>query len=384
MKNSNNQNEKRDSKESTEASEIAKFYGFKPVEAPHLTKTDFDLTKNFDESHFPAEKAALLRSYFDEKMIAMPQPVMFYCERPFPGSKSRMKPGRLECTLASLGSSKSVCECLSIQAAVEILNKVGFKNLEIQVNSIGDKESNSEFQRKLNLFIKKNYNSLPASMRQLIKKDPIAILKDKKEECKNLQAECPKPLDFLSEPSRLHFKEVLEFLEIMEIPYSINQTLLGDPSLGSETVFSIFDTENGEELASGFRFNKMAKKIGMKKDLPSVLLNISVKLKKKLKKTRAKNISPKFYLIQFGPEAKLKSFLVLRELYRAGVRVNHLVAKDKLISQMGMAENSGVPYIILIGQKEALENSVVIRNNANRAQDLVLISELASKIKELD
>jgi len=370
----------RDPKEITEAGRIAKFFGFQPINPPAVEKTDLDNVKHFDQTSFPAEKAALLRMYFEDKMMSLPQPNMFYCERPFHGTNERKKPNRLECSLISLGSFKSVCECLSIQTGFAILNALGYKNLELEINSIGDKESMNEFQKKLSLFVKKNIGSFSADLRQEVKKDLFAIFKTNKEEWTKIQAECPKPIDFLSEPSRLYFKEMLEFLEIMDIPYQINHRLISDIDIGSEIVFDIKCDE--EELAHGFRYNRLAKKIGYKKDLPCVTLNISVKLKKNLKKIKNKPAKPNFYLVQFGPEAKLKSFLILQELYKANIEVIHSIAKDKLGSQIGIAENSTAPYILLIGQKEALENSVVVRNTANRAQHIVSISEFSTKIKD--
>ena len=354
----------RNIREINEAGKIANFFGFKPINPPRLEKQDFECVKGFDQSSHPAEKAALLRIYFEEKMMALPQPNMFYCERPFLGSRERKKTGRLESSLISLGSSKSVCECLAIQTGVAILNAIGYKNFEVQINSIGDKDSGNEFQKKLNGFMRKKG-------------------------CDNSQTECTRPIDFLSETSRLHFKEVLEFLEIINIPYQINHNLIGDLDIGSETIFSVINTDTnlpaqaGEEMAFGFRFNRLAKKIGCKKDLPCVVLNISAKPKKRLKKVKAKISKPSFYLVQFGPEAKLKSFIILNELHKAGVNVIHAIAKDKLGGQIGVAETSEVPYIILIGQKEALENSVIIRNNATRSQEIVLISDLAERVKKL-
>lgn len=380
--------------EINEIGKIARFYGFQPIISPTVEKQDFESTKNFDESEHPAEKAALLRMYFEERLMSLPQPNMFYCERPFrrgkglpAGKQEKKRPLHLDSSLISLGSSKSVCECLSIQTGISILNSVGYKNLIVEINSIGDKDSMSEFQRKLTYFVKKNYNAFSSDLKQTSKKDLFAIFKGDKKEWESFQTECPKSIDFLSESSRLHFKEVIEFLEIMEIPYQINHHLIGDLDIGSETIFSIKTEaeENGkqEELAYGFRFNRMAKKIGLKKDVPATILNISAKLKKNLKKVKAKSLKPQFYLVQFGPEAKLKSFLILQELYKAGAGVIHSIAKDKLGSQMGIAETSEAPYIILIGQKEALENSAVIRNTQTRAQEIVPISEFALKVKEL-
>lgn len=381
----------RNAKETTGAGKIAKFYGFQPIIPPNLEKQDIEYTKNFDQSSHPIEKAALLRMYFEEKMMSLTQPNMFYCDRPFHGLKGpgieRKKPSQLDCSLISLGSTKSVCECLSIKTGITILNSMGYKDLEVEINSIGDKDSMNEFQKKLTIFVRKNFNSFPTELRQAIKKDIFAIFKEKKGESESFQNECPKSIDFLSESSRLHFKEVIEFLEIMNIPYQINNCLMGDLDIGSETIFSIknndLSAQEGEELASGFRFNRLAKKIGCKKDVPATILNISAKLKKDSKKVKIKVTKPQFYLVQFGPEAKLKSFLVLDELYKVGANVLHSISKDKLSGQMSVAEISEAPYMLLIGQKEALENSVVIRNTATRAQEIVPIPELAAKIKDL-
>ena len=156
----------------------------------------------------------------------------------------------------------------------------------------------------------------------------------------------------------------------------------GSTAVKSKEVAELEESKQNE-LAFGFRFNKLAKKIGYKKDLPGSVLNISARLKKNLRKLKPKKAKHQFYLIQFGLEAKLKSFLILRELYKAGAGVLHTIAKDKLSSQINIAENSGAKYIILVGQKEALENSVVIRNSATRAQEIVPIPELAKRAKEL-
>lgn len=372
----------RTKEETTEAAEIARFYGFKGTLCPEISKQDIDSVKNFNEAYFPEEKAALLRKYFDDKKVVPYQTMSFYCERPFPGtSVHKKKAGKIEGALVYIGSNKSMAECLIIETAFSILNAAGYKNLEVRLNSIGDKDSINAFQKNLSAFIRKNINSFPSDLRQEIKRDQIAALKCK-EEWKTFEKECPKTMDFLSEQSRLHFKEILEFMEVMDIPYSIDHSLVGDLEMGSETVFSIRSDE--EELAYGFRFNRLAKKIGYKKDVPCVILNIGAKSKKEIKKIKHKRQKPKFYLVQFGAEARLQSFLILRELYRAKVSVLHSIDKDRLGDQMAIAERSGASYVLLVGQKEALDGSVVIRNVATRSQESVPVSSLSGRAKELD
>ena len=369
--------------EYNEIGKIAKFYGFQPVSTPTITKEDYEGLKQFSITPTLLEKTALVRTYFEEKSAYLPQPIMLWCERPLPGTREKRKAGKRESILASLGSSKSVCECLGIQTAMAIISACGYKNLEVRVNSIGDKDSTADFERKLNVHIKKNFNSFPADLRQALKKDVFAIFGGDDSAWEPFRKDCPKSLDFLGEVSRVHFKEVLEFLEIMTIPYTIDGNLVGDPDVDTETIFTINAENEKEPLAYGSRFNKLAKKIGQKRDLPAVYINLSFRTKKVLKKVKPKKYLPQFYLIQFGPEAKLKSFLIMHELHKAGVRVSHSIAKDKLAGQMSVAENSNIPYILLLGQKEALENSVVVRNTITRAQETIPIINLAGYIKKL-
>ena len=126
--------EDRNVKEVTEVDKIARFYGFLPIDPLDVEKQDVECTKKFDQSSHPIEKAALLRMYFEDRMMSLPQPNMFYCERPFHGSKEftgeSKKPSRLEGSLISLGSSKNICECLSIQTAVYIRTKTLLTGLE--------------------------------------------------------------------------------------------------------------------------------------------------------------------------------------------------------------------------------------------------------------
>lgn len=377
MKNANN---KKESPETRLMNNIARFYGFRPITSPTLIKSDFDLVKKFQPTSNPEEKAALLRIYFEEKKVNSYQLANIFCDRPFPGSKEARQRNKIEKLIVSLGSSKYVSECLSIQLALSILEEFGYKNIEVRINSIGDKDSINSFQKNLTSFIKKNIASFPSDLRQAIKKDNLILLKENREEWKNFQKLCPKTIDFLSESSRLHLKQVLEFLEIIEIPYNFDHSLLGDFDFGSETVFAIRDED--DEIASGFRFNRLGKKLGYKKELACSFLKISAKIKKTPKKTKLFSEPPKFYLVQFGTEARLKSFAILKDLYKAQINVFHLLDKDRLDDQINIAEKSGTPYIILIGQKEALDGVVILRNVATRSQHIIPIGSLGNEIKK--
>ena len=59
------------------------------------------------------------------------------------------------------------------------------------------------------------------------------------------------------------------------------------------------------------------------------------------------------------------------------------ISKDSLATQLAIAERLKVPYTIILGQREALENTVIVRNMNNRSQEVMPIKELGEYLKNL-
>ena len=100
------------------------------------------------------------------------------------------------------------------------------------------------------------------------------------------------------------------------------------------------------------------------------------------KKTEDKEKHNLFF-IQLGFEAKLKSLHVLEMLRKAKLNTYQSLSKDKMAAQIAMAEKMNIPYVIIMGKKEAMENSVVVRNTNTRCQDTVALEDLVAYIKKL-
>ena len=92
---------------------------------------------------------------------------------------------------------------------------------------------------------------------------------------------------------------------------------------------------------------------------------------------------PKIYFIQLGAEAKLKSLNIIEILRKAHVPINQSLSKDSLSSQLAIAEKLAIPYALIFGVKEALENSVIVRDMSNRSQETVKLTKLLEYLKEL-
>lgn len=348
-----------------ENAKIARFYGFLPIETVKSAKNQKEL------------REILIKEISEQKNGQNRENLLFWTKNP----DTKFSVNRIDCTLSVFGSNKSVSEMLLLQAGKAILENAGWKNISVKINSVGNKESVADFERRTSAFLRKHFNEFPAELRQLVKKDPFSLIRTKEDKYKEWREASPQSIDSLSEESRAHFKEILEFLETLEIPYEIDCGILGDFSMATDTVFEII-SENGEVLAEGMRYNRLSKKMQLKRELPAVELVIKAKALKPQTLGPIKEAKPKFYLIQFGPEAKQKSFAVLEKLQKSNLLAIHSLLRDKLTGQMQSAEEKGVPYILLLGQKEALENSVVVRNTVNRSQSTVLISELMPFLKK--
>jgi histidyl-tRNA synthetase len=89
------------------------------------------------------------------------------------------------------------------------------------------------------------------------------------------------------------------------------------------------------------------------------------------------------FFIQLGDEAKHKSLKVIDILREENIYINHSLGRDKMGGQMATAERLKVPYILIMGKKEAMDNTIMIRDVSTRAQETIQISELASHLKKL-
>jgi len=396
------------------AQEVAVYYGFKPIDTPILEheriftsgigegtdiidKEMYTLkTKGGDHLALrPEHTASLMRAYIEHGMQTIPQPVMFYQYGPTFRHDNPQR-GRyrqfFQFDLDSLGSDKSIMDALVIKAGMSILEEAGAQNLSISINSIGDKECRGAYLRELTGYYKKHLGSLPSTDRERLKTNPLRILDSKDPKTKEINEGAPDSVSFLCPSCKKHFKEVLEYLEEMDIPYNINKNLVRGLSYYTRTVFEIVEDTLGEDgtplaLAGGGRYDYLAKQLGSKKDVPAVGFSIGVDRivaspwYKKLSPRIIKK--PKIYFIQLGAEAKLKSLAIIEILRKAHIPLAQSLSKDSLGSQLAIAEKLAIPYVLIFGLKEALSDSVIVRNMSNRSQETVKLSELLEYLKEV-
>ena len=366
----------------------ATYFGFTPITAPKITEVDIEASSHCAENpHYDAaEKAALIRTYIDQNFADLPHPLALAYRRP---ARKLRTPGY---SLHYIGAPSGIAEAALIRTALSILSEEGYKNLRVDLNCVGDKESLGTYERELTNFVKKCGSNLSAPLKESLKENVFNLFKHEEEEMIQIRSTAPSALSFLSAASRLHFKEVLEFVEALGVEFTLAPELVGEKNHSSHTVFGIravgldreLSLETPDLLAVGYRYSRLGKRLGLRKEVPMAAVSIFCSDKPAEERKIYKELPrPKFYLVQLGREAKIKTLSLIELLRENRIPVHHFLGKDKLTAQLTSAEQLRVSYLIIIGQKEALENTATIRNISTRAQDTIPMSMLPQYLKHI-
>jgi histidyl-tRNA synthetase len=278
----------------------------------------------------------------------------------------------------------SIAEALAIKTTEAILHENGYKNVCFKINDLGGKTAQNKFSKEGIAYFRKYIVNLTPDDRQLFKESLHQLITKTKNIEDELFQNAPKPMDFLGDDTRKNLSELLEFLEALETPHEINGFLLGEPNYSSDTVFEVSDEATGKILGYGTRYDLLARKIGIRKDIPALSVLIRVKKKKTASAKSVKKVKePVLFLIQVGYTAKIKALRIIDDLRKAGIAVKHAIYRDKLSSQIIYSKKYPHDYDLIIGHKESIENSVIVRDSQGRAQKTVKISELVDHLKGL-
>lgn len=361
---------------------IATYFGFLPITAPKITRQDIELTRSCgDHPHYDAvEKASVIRTYLEEDFASLPHPLALVYEKP----ASRKKFGSY--ALHFIGSPSGIAEATLIRTTLSILSEEGYKNLRLDINCIGDRESIHTYERELVNYVHKFGMNSSDEWKRSMKEDIFNLFRLEAPEALHLRELAPSSINFLSLQSRIYFKEVLEYIEAMGIEFRLAPELVGERHHSSHTIFAVRNIENKDTntLAIGYRYSRLARFFGLRKEIPMAGVSIFSTSPRDAERRVYKALpKPKFYLVQLGKDAKIKTLSLIELLRSHRIPLHHFLGKDKITTQLLTAENLRVPYLIIIGQKEVLDDTATIRNVATRAQDTVSIVDLPRYLKNI-
>lgn len=400
------------------AAEVALYYGFTPIETPTVESedvytsglgTDTDVVnkemytvRSKGRKAYalrPEGTAGVVRAYIENGWQSLPQPVKTYYfgsffrhDRPQRGRFREFKQFGLEI----LGSEKSISDAMIIMITTKILQEADCHELSLHINSLGDKDSRESYKKALTNYYKKHLAKLPDDAKETLKNNPLRLLDSKDPKLIELNQEAPETIGSLTAPAKKHFKEVLEYLETLGIEYTVNTRLVRGLDYYSHTVFEIFEKQNEVEegqtpelplaIASGGRYDGLATQLGSKRPIPGVGVGIGVD--RVLMSCEGTHLIPRIlkkpnvFFIHLGFEAKLHSLKITEILRKAGIPIQHSLSKDSLGAQLGAAEKTNIPYAIILGQKEVMDGTVIVRDMQKHSQEVVHLDDLLSYAKK--
>ena len=396
---------------------IADFYGFQRIETPILEETGlFEKSTGFTSDIVqkqmfsfrargggyltlrPEGTPGVVRSYIQQGMQNLPKPVKLWYFGPF-FRYERPQSDRFrqfyQFGFESLGVEKPVADAQIIQIFYNILKELGFKDLRVEVNSIGDSECRPNYQRVLVRYLKSHHSALCPDCRRRLRENPLRILDCKEEKCQLIVGGAPQMIDYLCKGCHNHFKSVLEFLEELELPYQLNPYLVRGLDYYTRTVFEIFpgSLEDNKELfektgkialVGGGRYDDLVKLLGGK-ETPACGAAAGVERIVRLMKLEGRKIPgskpPEIFLAQVGELPKRKALKIFEEFRKKKIKVAEAFPKDSLTYQLKTADRLGVKLVLILGQEEVLKDKIIIREMKTGRQKIVPIKKLIKEIK---
>jgi histidyl-tRNA synthetase len=340
----------------------------------------------------PEGTASVVRAFVQHGMLNLPQPVrlwyagpMFRYERPQAGRFRQHFQGGFEC----LGEADAVVDAQLIVISHAILKELGLEPV-VKINSLGSPESRANYKNALVAFFRSKRNVLTEEDKKRLLKNPLRLLDSKEEHMKELKLEAPQIVDWLDEESKAHFMRVLEYLDEVGVPYELDPYLVRGLDYYTKTVFEWYASSHDTELAQsalggGGRYDDLVEQLGGR-PTPAAgfglgLDRIVSRLKEQDPTLGSRVRKADVFISQLGEMGKKRALALFEEFRQAGIAVGESFAKTSLKSQMETANRRGARYTLLLGQKEVLDGTVLIRDMDSGAQEVVDVKKAVYEIR---
>ncbi len=373
------------------ATRTARHFGFDPLEDVKERSKAAAEPKKPQPARIPAADRKVdslhgiltsgVSSYFENNLHSASRPVLFSSIEEVP------RTGELAIALHAVGVGKSIAETLLIQTMRSILTDIDAHDHVVRINSQGDRESVNRYTRELTNFFKKRMEEMTPQARDLMKDHVLTALGHLIEREHELAQRAPSPMEHLSDQSRKHFREIVEYLDMAGVPYEIDSKLMGSHLCYSDALFSIVPTDvpasESPYIIRGGRYDEFVKRL-TKQNVPAtgaVMILKSRKAPARIPKMETPDRS--VFVVQLGFGPKIRSLMLLEDLKRADIPAYQELSSDSLSEQLRLAERLSVPYSLIVGQKEYVEGTVIVRDMKSRSQESVPLDSVVSHMRRL-
>jgi histidyl-tRNA synthetase len=338
----------------------------------------------------PEGTAPIVRAYLENGMQAWPQPVklsyfepMYRYDRPQAGRYREFWQFGFE----MVGDKAALADAVVITTAYRIYDKLELSDaISMQINSIGCKECRPKYVKELSKYLKEHEKELCEDCVRRINTNPLRVLDCKNNKCQLVADEGPQIVNSLCKECHDHFAEVLEYLDEIGIIYEINPKLVRGLDYYTRTVFEFWGDKDGAQnsLGGGGRYDNLIEILGGK---PTPALGFAGGVDRTVEMIMNRESVPELdgntdvFVAQLGDEARKKCFRLMNDLWSSGVDAEGCLDKGAISDQLKAANKAGAKYTLIMGQKEAYDGTVIIKEMISGTQETVSVEQVIKEVK---
>ncbi len=369
------------------AAETARTFGFEEIRTPVFEHTELfqrgvgDTTDVVQKEMYtfndkgdrsitlrPEGTASAARAYIEHSMHALPQPVkLYYCGPCYRYEKPQA--GRLrefhQFGIEAFGSEDPSLDAEIIALAATLFKKLGITGLSLNINSIGCPECRKKYNEALTAYLSKHSETLCETCNTRLSKNPMRILDCKSLICKEVAAGAPQILEYICDDCRAHFEAVQGYLNAMEIPFSIDASIVRGLDYYTRTVFEFVSTQIGAQgtVCGGGRYDGLLAELGGN---PGPGIGFATGIERILLVLRAQEVlpeekdAPRIFIASIGQTAA--ALALTQKLREAGVYAVCDVAGRSLKAQMKNADRLGAAFSLVLGEDEVKSGEAQLKN----------------------
>ncbi len=332
----------------------------------------------------PEGTAGVARLFIENGLASSPLPVKtFYITPAF--RYERPQAGRLrefhQFGLEVFGSPSPETDAEVIFAASSFLDKLGLKDIELQINSIGCPICRNEYNKALKKYFEPHLESMCQTCKTRYEKNPLRMLDCKEENCKAINANAPKILDYLCEDCKSHFEEVKALLNVLGLKYTVNPRIVRGLDYYTKTVFEFLTGKIGAQSAvcAGGRYDNLLSQLGGN-SLPAIGFAAGIERLLLLMETTGAPFpaeqKPRIYIAGMDGKTRSLAFETAAYLRTNGVsaEVDHMQRSIK--AQFKYADKIGAEFVAVIGEEELNAGVVNVKKMDDGSTSAVKIKEL--------
>lgn len=333
----------------------------------------------------PEGTAPVMRAFIEHQMHQTnPIHKLYYIEPMF--RYERAQAGRYrqhhQFGVEAIGNGSAEQDAEVIDFLYTLYNRLGLKNLSLNINSIGNQGTRDAFRQALIAYLTPQKQNLSPDSQTRLTTNPLRIL-DSKNPCdRNIVAQAPSILNFLNEEEKNHFEELKQLLTLLNIPYQINPLLVRGLDYYNKTVFEIVAGELGAQnsIGGGGRYDGLLSNLGGP-NLPSIgfgtgierilqtLINQEVPL--------PNPEHPDLFIISLGERSKKECFILLHQLRELGISTEMDFNTKKMGKALQYANQIGATYVVVVGDNELNTKQVELKEMASGNTHTIGLAECA-------